>query len=596
MRCDPLVDPPDRECDRGFAAKEHAKEIPEEFKLGLALSGGGFRASLFHIGVLARMAESGLLRQVEVISTVSGGSILGALHYVHVKRLLQEKDDQQITDGDYVEIIHRLERDFLAAVQRNIRMRTFRNPFKNLKMTLARYSRSDRIGELYDELIYRPVLAPGRKAPIQMRELLINPKGERPDFHPREHNQKRRAKVPILIINATTLNTGHNWRFEAARMGEPPRQSTIAQEVDKNMRLRRPPSYDAITPRQQDIELGLAVAASACVPGIFHPLAITGLYDRGIRVQLADGGVHDNQGVQGLLEEGCTHFVVSDASGQMRDETDPATEIVSVLVRSNGILMDRVREEELFSVLGGRGRRVAFMHLRKGLSAEGIAWIDKNGQPAAHPKTERIPGTPSTQFGVNPGVQDLLSKVRTDLDSFTDVEAYSLMLDGYLMSEPELRSVFSLPTHRGTPTWRFLEVRQWMTTPTPRYLTHLEIAQQRLFKVFRLNWPLAVLTFLAAGFIAWGVWIWQGGRILQWWNASVSVKRLVMAGMLLALGFVPWASRTFKLLRFLRSPSEFVTRLVLRGLIPALGSIIVWIHLTIFDPLFLKLGRLDRLK
>ena len=319
-----------------------------KYRLGLALSGGGFRASLFHIGVLARMAELDLLRHVEVISTVSGGSILGALYYLHLKRLLEQKPDSQIADGDYLEIVRRIEREFLAAVQKNIRTRTFRNPLKNIRMTRANYSRSDRIGELYDELLYRPVLAAVRKSPgalVEMRELLIHPKGDRADFYPRDHNRRRKAKVPILIINATTLNTGHNWRFEASRMGEPPRGSRIAQDVDKNMRLRRPPSYNAITPRQQNIELGLAVAASAGVPGIFTPLALSGLYDRGIRVQLVDGGVHDNQGVQGLLYERCTHFVVSDASGQMLDEKDSATGLLPVMLRSNDILMDRVREE-----------------------------------------------------------------------------------------------------------------------------------------------------------------------------------------------------------------------------------------------------------
>ncbi len=60
-------------------------------KLGLAFSGGGFRASFYHIGVLAQMAEHGLLRHVEVISTVSGGSIIGALYYLHLKKLLEEK-------------------------------------------------------------------------------------------------------------------------------------------------------------------------------------------------------------------------------------------------------------------------------------------------------------------------------------------------------------------------------------------------------------------------------------------------------------------------------------------------------------------------
>jgi hypothetical protein len=43
------------------------------------------------------------------------------------------------------------------------------------------------------------------------------------------------------------------------------------------------------------MELGRAVAASACVPGIFAPLRIDDAYD-GIQVQLVDGGVHDNQG------------------------------------------------------------------------------------------------------------------------------------------------------------------------------------------------------------------------------------------------------------------------------------------------------------
>ena len=112
-------------------------------KLGLALSGGGFRASLFHIGVLARMAEYGILREVEVISAVSGGAILGALYYTHLKRLLETKKDPEIADNDYLEITQRIEREFVAAVQRNIRMRTFSDPVKNIHMTFASYSRSD---------------------------------------------------------------------------------------------------------------------------------------------------------------------------------------------------------------------------------------------------------------------------------------------------------------------------------------------------------------------------------------------------------------------------------------------------------------------
>ena len=65
-------------------------------RLGLALSGGGFRASFYHIGVLARMAELGMLKHVESISTVSGGSIVGAAYYLLLKELLEHKADIDI--------------------------------------------------------------------------------------------------------------------------------------------------------------------------------------------------------------------------------------------------------------------------------------------------------------------------------------------------------------------------------------------------------------------------------------------------------------------------------------------------------------------
>ncbi|MCK4828972.1 patatin-like phospholipase family protein, partial [bacterium] len=276
--------------------KDKSPQKQPKGKLGLALSGGGFRASFFHIGVLAQMAALGLLRRVEVISTVSGGSIIGALYYLHLKKMLEEKSDKDIKDHHYVELIEKIENEFLEAVQKNIRMRTFRNPFKNIRMSKANYSRSDRIGELYDKYFYRKVIGSGRKTLVEMRELKICP--EEKDFYPRTDNAGRDAKVPILLINATTLNSGHNWRFEATKMGEPPRMDDVIRDIDKNLRLLRPKLYKEIVKKQQNIELGLAVAASACVPGLFHPLAISGLYPEGIRVQLVDGGVHDNQGIQ----------------------------------------------------------------------------------------------------------------------------------------------------------------------------------------------------------------------------------------------------------------------------------------------------------
>ena len=44
--------------------------------IGIALSGGGYRAMLFHAGALARMNELGLVSRTQRIASVSGGSII----------------------------------------------------------------------------------------------------------------------------------------------------------------------------------------------------------------------------------------------------------------------------------------------------------------------------------------------------------------------------------------------------------------------------------------------------------------------------------------------------------------------------------------
>ena len=47
-------------------------------RLGLALSGGGFRATLYHLGVVRFLRDSNLLPRVSHITSVSGGSVLAA--------------------------------------------------------------------------------------------------------------------------------------------------------------------------------------------------------------------------------------------------------------------------------------------------------------------------------------------------------------------------------------------------------------------------------------------------------------------------------------------------------------------------------------
>jgi NTE family protein len=52
-------------------------------RIGIALSGGGFRATAFHLGVFRKLQSMGLLWKLDVVSCVSGGSIAGAFLATH---------------------------------------------------------------------------------------------------------------------------------------------------------------------------------------------------------------------------------------------------------------------------------------------------------------------------------------------------------------------------------------------------------------------------------------------------------------------------------------------------------------------------------
>src|SRR5262249_14870085 len=153
-----------------------------------------------------------------------------------------------------------------------------------------------------------------------------------------------------------------------------------------------------------------------------------GLYP-GRTVRLVDGGVHDNQGVEALLDEGCTLVLCSDASGRMGDLTRPPDTVIGVPLRSASILQDRVRESEYQDLRGRVENRALeglfFVHLKKELTVVPLDWIDCK-DPARVP----LRSLATTSYGIDRDIQRHLAGIRTDLDSFTEVEAYALMASG----------------------------------------------------------------------------------------------------------------------------------------------------------------------
>lgn len=581
-------------------------------KIGLALSGGGFRASLFHIGVLARLAELDLLRHVEVLSCVSGGSIVGAYYYLEMRLLLSKRADGQITHQDYIDIVKRMEEQFLAGVQSNIRMRVSAEWRTNLKMAFCpNYSRTKRAGELYERELYGRVSDGNGSHPRFLSGLTIQPADGPENFRPKYDNWRRAAKVPDLILNATTLNTGHNWQFTATWMGEPP--SGMNSEIDANYRLRRLYYHDApsLYREKQNIRLGDAVGASACVPGLFEPIALAQLYgERGeqprdvreVVVRLVDGGVHDNQGIASLLEQGCTQIIVSDASGQMDTIDDPSSGLLAVPLRSNGILMSRVREAQHQELVARRRasllQGLIFVHLKKDLNSDPLDWLECNDRWNASDEA-RPPERAGdlTSYGVRKEVQRLLASVRTDLDSFSEAEAYALMLSGYAMIErapaEELRTFPPAAPLRGE--FRFLKFREPMRGGDgyAELVRLLKVSHLRGFKIWKLRKGLRVTAWLLGGLILFALtllcrWLWTKPQFQFTLGIALALLSAVIVGTIL-LGII--GPPIQRLLHWRKTPSEFGIGLAMA----TLGFIAARVHLLLFDRLFLKHGRAERI-
>ena len=444
-------------------------------KVGLALSGGGFRASFYHLGVLARLAELNVLRHVDVLSCVSGGSIVGACYWLALRNRMLRPGP--LTHQDYVDLVQKVMDRFLVGVEGNLRGAVQPSTFQVFKRLVLDDQKGaldpEQTAKALDELFYRPLMtdAPGGC----MHDLPFTPSdhdagaANTPAFHPGRHNWLRANKVPALVLNATTVNTGHAWQFTPTWMGESP--WAVHEAADCIPRLEWS-WYN--TGAGWKMNVARAVAASACVPGVFAPLSIDDAYD-GVKVQLVDGGVHDNQGTVSLLAMDCNVLLVSDACGQLLLENESALGVTGLLGyanRSMSTLMERVRLAN-FADLSARKRSgllrgLMFLHMKAGLDASTIHL--KFSQESYEVRREAL-----TPAGVRKDFQKALAELRTDLDVFSPDESDALMACGYQMTcwafERDLAPLTALSDPAVDVAWRFKPMLQEITSTeasTPR--------------------------------------------------------------------------------------------------------------------------------
>lgn len=439
-------------------------------KVGLALSGGGFRASFFHLGVLARLAESHVLRHIEVLSCVSGGSIVGACYWLALRKRLREGTMR--THDDYVALVGEVIRRFRESVTANLRGQVQSSIARTVWDAVWNEQRGamdpERCAQALATHFYEQFWE-SSATPIYMDELPFVPADHATggladdEFHPTRHNWLREHKVPSLVINATTVNTGHGWQFTPHWMGEAPWSN--GHEVDSVPRLEW--SYYDLSSDWR-MELARAVAASACVPFVFAPMDVAQEWEGNLRVQLVDGGVNDNQGATALLAHNCNVVLVSDACGQLtlKERLDPGVKgLASYAMRSMDTLMERIRTANYADLKARRDagvlRGLMFLHMKDGLSPGTV----RRKASQAPVLEARLPLSPC---GLRQDLQQALSALRTDLNVFSEQEANALMGCGYLMADYHLDTTLNhlpgLTSPRRETTWDFTSMLEELTS------------------------------------------------------------------------------------------------------------------------------------
>jgi hypothetical protein len=515
---------------------------------------------------------------------VSGGSILGAYYYLKLRNLLQEKEDGTIGRQDYIDVIQEIATDFVKFVGTDVRTRLFTNPIVELKVLLGNYTHTQHLGAILDAELYSRVTG-DRSGTCWLNGLEVTPRGSGSEKHPllaRRDNWRRRAKVPSLFLNATTLNTGHLWQFGITYMGEP---AAMDLPMDLRERLRQFYYYQGPV-RFTGQQLGYAVAISAAVPGIFEPGILRNCYP-GRTIRLVDGGVYDNQGVETLMLQSCNVLFVSDCSGPVFTERNFGGGRIASSVRSNSIAMSLVRDNRyriLYSIkISGRSLRLHWVHLQKDLGAP--MTID----PVDVHYSEPVSFQELTSYGPRI-ILEKLAALRTDLDTFSQAEADALMTIGYRMMEK------SIPDCQ-TSEWGFLAIEPIMMNAPGYERAHkelvklLEAGSETLFKTWRLVPPLRGVT-KSVGCLVLVALLYIGYAAPNSNDFVVGISMRTIAVFLCSFAGLSFLlDRGRKYLNFDGTTSQMMISVATI----LFGWIFRWVHLAVFDRAFKRLGSMRRL-
>lgn len=328
----------------------------QQHRIGLSLSGGGYRAAAFHLGTLKKLHEMRILDRLDVLSTVSGGSIIGACYC--------------------------LNKTGFAAFEQNLKE-------KLCTLSVIRFILSSRlflrialpifsllvlsIGTLFTNVPWLSALIlVGLVVLIVRYQFRLFPVSQVIEqaydrFFYNGATLQSLSDKPELAIASTNLSTCRPFTFSKRKMGD----STYEFDMGKPIRFV-----------SHTFPVARAVMASSCVPHAFSPVFVAREFyqdstdfDR-VKPVLIDGGVYDNQGIQKLTQRGssyaCDIIITSDAGNKLPLE-GVYNNVLSLLIRTVDTFMARIKNVQMSNHLyesAYKGRRqVAYLSLGWDLAA-----------------------------------------------------------------------------------------------------------------------------------------------------------------------------------------------------------------------------------
>ncbi len=305
--------------------------------VALALSGGGFRATLFHIGTLVRLNELGQLAKLDRISSVSGGSITAGM----LACRWQELEAGGFKAADLDRLVVRPLRTFCA---RNIDARAIAegsiSPWSSISDVMARQ---------YDELFGN----------VRLSAL--------PD-------------KPRTVFNTTNLQTGRDFRiskpymadYRIGRIDQPDLSLGVVVAASSAFPPILSPCVIEVDPESWRKTEGADLFDK---PRYKHTLTLT------------DGGAYDNIGLEPI--DGFETVLVSDAGAPFGMHDQAKTDPIGQLSRALDIATDQargLRARYLIELAALRGQKAAYW----GIDTQIEKYPAKNKRPTSPAKTDGL--------------------------------------------------------------------------------------------------------------------------------------------------------------------------------------------------------------